>query len=208
MKVETFPLGPLETNSYLAVSGKEAVAVDAGGDPSAMVEYLNKHGLTLSQILITHLHCDHIYGVSALSQATGAPVLAGADDAYLMETELGRGGFMGLPMVRVFDWTPIREGEMILMGQPCKVLATPGHTLGSLSFFFPQGGAVFAGDLIFYRSIGRTDFPGGDMDALLDSVRQKIFTLPEDTAIYSGHGPATSVGAEQKHNPYFSEFAR
>jgi len=207
MQVETFALGPLETNSYLAVEGSSAVAVDAGGDPSPMLSFLKHHGLTLTHVLLTHLHFDHTYGAKALSDATGAPILAGGLDDYLLKSELGLGGFMGLPKIQLFEYSPITEGEIQLLGQPCRVLATPGHTLGSLSYHFPQAGVVFAGDLIFYRSIGRTDFPGGSLQTLLQSVRDKVFSLPADTAIYSGHGPETSVGDERLHNPHFSDFA-
>jgi glyoxylase-like metal-dependent hydrolase (beta-lactamase superfamily II) len=206
MKVEVFSLGPLETNSYLAVQGLEAVAVDAGGNPAPMLRHIEKNGLTLTHVLLTHLHFDHIYGAQALQEATGAPILASADDAYLLDSDLGQGGFMGFPKVKPFSYTPISEGEIELLGQPCHVLATPGHTLGSLSFYFPKAGVVFAGDLIFYRSIGRTDFAGGSLPSLLNSVTAKIFTLPDETVIYSGHSLETMVGDERLHNPHFSDF--
>ena len=208
MKVETFALGPLETNSYLAVEGSSALAVDAGGDPAPMLRFLKKHDLTLTHVLLTHMHFDHTYGAQALQEATGAPILAGAEDAYLLEGELGQGGFMGLPRIVPFEFTPLSQGEMEFLGQPCQVLATPGHSSGSLSYYFPKAGVVFAGDLIFYRSIGRTDFPGGSLQALLGAVTSKIFTLPDETVIYSGHGPETSVADERLHNPYFSDFAK
>ena len=203
MRVTTFALGPLETNCHVGDNGSQALAVDPGGDPAEVVEFLESQGLELSHILITHMHFDHIYGAAALAKATGAPVLAPAGDAYLLESELGRGGFMGFPLVDDFDWQPVTEGVYEFIGQPCHVLATPGHTPGSVSYWFPDAGCVFAGDLIFYRSIGRTDFPGGDMQTLLDSVREKIFSLPENTVVYAGHMLDTTVGAEKLHNPYF-----
>ena len=207
MRVETFSLGPIETNSYLAVEGSQAVAVDAGGDPAPMFRYLSSRSLTLTHILLTHLHFDHTYGAKALQTATGAAILAGAKDAYLLKTELGRGGFMEFPLVEQFDYTPADEGEIELLGQPCKVLATPGHSPGSLSYYFPRAGAVFSGDLIFHGSVGRTDFPGGSQETLLASVKEKIFTLAPVTIIYPGHGPETSASRERLHNPYFSDFA-
>jgi len=207
MIIETFALGPLETNSYLAVEGKSAVAVDVGGNPAPMLKYLERNGVALTHILLTHLHCDHIYGVAALQKATDAEVRAGSGDAYLMDTDLGRGGFMGLPMVQPFEYAPIEAGDFTLLGQPLAAYATPGHTLGSLSYHFPKSGVVFSGDVLFYRNIGRSDFPGGDHRTLIESVRTKLFTLPPDTVVYSGHGPETSVEDEKLHNPYFSEFA-
>lgn len=207
MEVETFALGPLQTNSYLAHHGTLAAAVDVGGNPAPMADFLRARGLSLTHILLTHLHCDHLYGVAELARITGAPVFASGADSGLMRTELGRGGFMGLPLVEPFEFSDVSPGEVVLAGRPCRILSTPGHSPGGLSAYFPEDGVVFVGDLLFYRSVGRTDFPGGDSDTLLAAVREKIFTLPADTMVYPGHGPATTVGAEQRHNPFFSEFA-
>ncbi len=207
MKVETFPLGPLQTNSFLACSGGLAAVCDVGGDPAPILAYLKKNSLTLTHILLTHLHCDHLYGVAALARATGAPVWGSGADRFLMDTELGGGGLMGLPLVAPFEFVDASPGEVEAAGRPCRILATPGHSPGGLSFYFPQDGVVFVGDLLFSRSVGRTDFPGGDHDQLLASVKEWIFTLPGDTAVYPGHGPATSVAQERRHNPFFSEFA-
>ena len=208
MDIKMFPLGPLETNCYVLVNDGKALAVDVGGDPAPVLDYLAQRGASLDTILLSHLHCDHLYGVAALARATGAKVWAGAEDAMLMETELGRGGLMGLPMVDGFDWAPVAPGEATIAGELCRVLATPGHSPGSRSFYFPGAGAVFVGDLLFYRSIGRTDFAGGDYDVLIRSVTTAIFTLPDNTVVYPGHGPATTVGDEKRHNPFFSEFAK
>ena len=208
MDIVSFPLGPLETNCYLAAADGKAVAVDVGGDPAPVLAHLQAHGLTLTAVCLTHLHCDHLYGVAALVRETGCKALAGAEDAMLMEMDLGRGGLMGLPLVDPFAWEPVAPGETTLLGQPCRVLATPGHSPGSRSFYFPEAGVVFVGDLLFYRSIGRTDFAGGDFDVLIKAVATQIFTLPDKTLVYPGHGPATTVGDEKRHNPFFSEFAR
>jgi glyoxylase-like metal-dependent hydrolase (beta-lactamase superfamily II) len=208
MDIKTFPLGPLETNCYVASVDGSAVAVDVGGDPAEVTDYLRAAGLTLQAILLTHLHCDHLYGVAALADTFGVKVLAGAEDAPLLESELGQGGFMGLPRVPLFSWEPVAPGSLSLLGQTCRVLATPGHSLGSRSYAFPESGVVFVGDLLFYRSIGRTDFAGGDFDSLIASVKTQIFTLPADTVVYPGHGLATTVADEQLANPYFTEFTR
>lgn len=208
MQVELFSLGPLETNSFLAIEGSRAIAVDVGGDPESMLAYLEQHGLTLTHILLTHLHFDHTFGAQALHAATGALILSGAGDAFLLNSELGRGGFMGFPEVPVFTFQPLAPGETTFLDQPCMVLETPGHTPGSLSFYFPRAGVVFSGDVVFYRSVGRSDFPGGSHKTLVESVREKIFTLPSETVIYCGHGLDTTVEQEMLHNPYFSDFSR
>jgi glyoxylase-like metal-dependent hydrolase (beta-lactamase superfamily II) len=206
MEIHTFPLGPLETNCYLVSNGDRAVAVDPGGDPAAVVRHLENNGLTLETVVLTHLHCDHLYGVQALAEATGAPVLASEKDRSLMDTEIGGGGLMGLPRVAPFEFQDLPPGERELAGLPCTVLPTPGHSGGSVSLYFPDRGAVLVGDLLFYRSIGRTDFPGGDLQTLQQSVKERIFTLPEDTEVYPGHGPTTRVGDEKRNNPFFTDY--
>jgi hydroxyacylglutathione hydrolase len=202
--VHTFALGPLETNCFLLVKDGSAVAVDPGGDPAEVLEAMKKGKLTLTHILNTHLHCDHIYGNKELSRATDAPILGSPKDEFLLSTEIGAGGFMGLPRVGGFEYQHLEPGESTFLGEPCTILSTPGHTPGSLSFHFPESGVVFVGDLLFYRSIGRSDFPGGSMETLLRTVRERIFTLPGETVVYPGHGPETTVGDEKLHNPFFA----
>ena len=185
------------------MEGREALVVDPGGDPTPILSLLQERKLTLTHIVDTHFHCDHIYGNAALHEATNAPILASPEDDSLLATELGGGGLMGLPMVEAFEYAPLLPGETTFLGQPCTVMATPGHSPGSLSLYFPQAKAVFVGDLIFYGSVGRTDFPGGDWETLVASVINNIFILPEDTVIYNGHGPETTVGQEKRTNPFF-----
>ena len=203
LKLRGFSLGALETNCYLLYNDKEAVAIDPGGDPGEVLDFLSQKKLKLSCILNTHLHFDHIQGNADLSSSTKAPIFAPKKDEFLMKTEVGGGGFMGFPRTPAFDFEPLDEGETMFLGSPCHILSTPGHTPGSLSFYFPEIEAVFVGDLIFFRSVGRTDFPGGDAQVLKRSAMEKIFTLPGNTVIYSGHGPESKVGDEKLHNPFF-----
>ncbi|MCJ2163583.1 MULTISPECIES: MBL fold metallo-hydrolase [unclassified Pseudodesulfovibrio] len=206
MHIETFPLGQLETNCYVLSNGQKAIAVDPGGNPAAVLAHLKAGGLTLTHILNTHLHFDHTAGNKALHDATGAPILANKKDASLLDTWLGKGGDMGLPLIAPYQWEHLEPGEITFAGAECRIFHTPGHSEGSLTFYFPEAGAAFVGDLIFYRSIGRTDFPGGDLDTLKASVKKHIFTLPPETRLLSGHGPETTVGDEQNHNPFFGGF--
>lgn len=204
MRIETLALGPLETNCYLVGDDARAIAIDPGSEPEAVLAALG--GRTLEAILATHFHFDHIQGIAGLVAATGAPVLADPREAPLLDTELGGGGLWGFPRTPAFPWTPLAAGETTFLGIPCRVLATPGHSPGGLSFYFPTLEAVFVGDLLFYRSVGRTDFPGSSAQVLERSVREQIFTLPEATRVYPGHGPSTTVGDEMRHNPFFSPF--
>ncbi|PKN08584.1 MAG: MBL fold metallo-hydrolase [Deltaproteobacteria bacterium HGW-Deltaproteobacteria-8] len=203
MHIESFNLGPLETNCHVLSHLGQAVVVDPGGEPSEVLEHLRAQKLTCTHILVTHLHFDHIYGCAALARATGAPVLTPAGDAALMRSELGAGGMFGFPRVEPFESSPAPEGPATFAGLECLCLATPGHSPGSVSYYFPQANAAFVGDLIFYRSVGRTDFPGGSSATLKRSVEEKIFTLPGETVLYSGHGLETSVDSERTHNPFF-----
>ena len=206
MPVATFPLGPLETNSYLLHNADQAVAVDVGGDPAPMLDYLRKHKLALAAICITHRHFDHLYGVAPLEQATDAPVYVPKGDDSLAGTESSQGGLWGFPPVPPFSCRPMPEGEVSFGGMDCRVLNTPGHTPGGVSLYFPGEGVVFTGDALFYRSVGRTDFPGGDHATLLHSVREVLFKLPDATRVFPGHGPATSIGDEKLNNPFCGDF--
>ncbi len=206
--VHTFPLGPLQTNCFVAVSGNRALAIDPGGDPAEVVKFLQTRSLRLEAIVNTHFHFDHILGNTALQEATGAQIFGPAEDDSLLQAQVGGGGgMMGFPEVPAFEYEPLKPGEREWLGERCEILHTPGHTPGSVSLYFPDSKVLFGGDLIFQGSIGRTDFPGGSMEALLQGVKEKVFTLPEDTVIYPGHGPQTTVQTEKRSNPFFREGA-
>ena len=205
--IETFPLGPLGTNSYLVHRDGEALAIDVGGDPAPVTAFLQAKGLKLLAILVTHQHFDHLYGVHALQEATSAPCFVPAGDGAIADTEAARCGIWGMPPVPAFESQPLPEGTMQLGGFSFAILKTPGHTPGGVSFHFPEARSVFTGDSLFYRSMGRTDFPGGDHQTLMQSIRSTLFSLPADTAAYPGHGPATTVGDERLNNPFIGEFA-
>lgn len=202
MRIHTFPLGPLETNCYLLVEGEEAVAVDPGGNPATVVRYLDAHKLKLAAILVTHSHFDHVLGVAALAKETGAPVYANSRDDFMLRPAPGSGVGYGMPDTEPFENADMDEGEINLMGLTCKVLATPGHSPGSLSYYFPAANAVFGGDVLFHRSVGRSDLPGGDANTLRETIRKKLFTLPGETVVYPGHGPSTTVSGEMRGNPF------
>lgn len=209
MSVFVFPLGPLSTNSHLlASSDGKAVAIDVGGDPEPMLAHIREHGLVLTDILLTHLHFDHTYGVAALAKATGATVRIPPHDRCLLQDESGRGGMWGFPLVPEYDGQDLEKGDHVFAGMRCTVLDTPGHTPGGVSLHFPDEGCVFSGDALFRRSIGRTDFPGGDHELLLRSLRMLLESLPGDLTVYPGHGPTTTIGEEKLSNPFCGDFAQ
>ncbi len=202
MRISTFPLGPLETNCYLIDNEEEAVVIDPGGDPQAILDFLAEQNLGLTHVLCTHLHFDHTYGIAKLQSKADVLVYASLHDAYMLESELGRGGLWGMPTVPPYTFTNVLPGPLTLLGVPCQVLSTPGHTPGGLSFYFPKQHAVFVGDTLFFHSIGRTDFPGGDAPTLQQSIRTQLYTLPKTVTVYAGHGPETSIDNEMKNNPF------
>lgn len=199
MELAEFALGPLETNCFLLHDDKKAAAIDVGGDPEEMLDYLNRRGLTLTHILLTHLHFDHVLGAGTLQEVTQARTLCNERDLPLLRGQNFSGMF---PPIASFTQENLDEGPLKLLGQNCSVLATPGHTPGSLSYYFPDMGLFFGGDVLFARSVGRTDLQGGDTRLLMRSIKEKIYTLPESTRVYPGHGPATSVGEEKRANPF------
>ncbi len=204
IEVKDFQLGPIQTNCFLISKGNEAIVVDPGGDPESVVKYIQSKGLNLMYILNTHFHFDHILGNKPLQKSTGATILASPEDDALLQAQVeGGSGMMGFPPVEKFDYEPLYPGEQTFLDERCQVLSTPGHSPGSLSFYFPDSGKIFSGDLIFPRAVGRTDLPGGSMETLKKSVQEKVFVLPADTEIYSGHGPVTTVQEEKRFNPFF-----
>lgn len=207
MHVNSFPLGPLGTNSYILDNGIEALAIDVGGDPADMLAFLSRNNLKLLAILITHRHFDHLYGVAALQKVLDVPCYLPSGEDVLRDSEAAQGGIWGMPMVPPFSETSLSEGSTRIGSFEITVLNTPGHTPGSVSYYIREAGCVFTGDALFYRSVGRTDFPMGDHQKLLASIRENLFTLPPETIVYPGHGPQSSIGDERQHNPFVGDFA-
>lgn len=205
MDIVTFSDWSFGSNTYLAVNEetKEAVLIDAGIDGSKVLDYLESNGLELKAVLLTHGHPDHLAGLKEVADATGVPCYMhprDSDIAKVIPPAFLR--MMGLDSLELPDeLLPLEDGqELELGGMSFKVLHTPGHSEGSVCFL--TDGVLFAGDLVFHGSIGRTDFPGGSMNTLLRSVKEKVFTLPDDTRILPGHMDATVVGWERKTNPF------
>jgi glyoxylase-like metal-dependent hydrolase (beta-lactamase superfamily II) len=201
MQFAQFVLGFVSTNCYLMHNRKEAVVFDPGGEPGEILTYIKNNNLKLTHIFNTHMHFDHVFGNRALSAATGAPVLANSRDDYLVSSDSSTAAF-GVPPIPKFTYANIDAGEMVVLDTPMQILSTPGHTPGSLSFYLPEHGKLFSGDVLFYRAVGRTDFEGGDTRTLLTSIKEKLYTLPDDTIVYAGHELATTIGGEKKYNPY------
>ncbi len=206
MFIETIVVGPLQVNCYLVgcEQSREAAVIDPGDDVERILTGLERAGMKASCIINTHEHFDHVGGNKSLHDATGAPILAHHASAAEITRISSRALLWGM---RAEDSPPpdrlLGDGDLVRIGESVvlKVMETPGHSPGSISLV--GDGAAFVGDLIFAGSIGRTDFPGGDYATLIRSAREKIFPLGDDVVLYSGHGPATSVGRERATNPFF-----
>jgi hydroxyacylglutathione hydrolase len=203
--VETLPVGPLETNCYLVgcETTRVGAVVDPGGDAPDILAAIEQRKLTLRYILLTHAHFDHMGGVADLVEATHAPVALHPDDLPILRAKGGAGMFGIFVRPSPEPDMMLAEGQVIEVGTlRLHVLHTPGHTPGHVTFHEPTARAAFDGDVLFMQGIGRTDFPGSSYRQLMDSIRNKLFTLPDDTTIYPGHGPATTVGDEKQSNPF------
>ena len=207
MILKTLVVSPLQVNCYIVgcEQTKEVAVIDPGDNVDSILMALADQQLKVQYIINTHEHFDHVGGNKRLKEVTGALLLAHAQANNEITNISSRAAVWGM---QAEDSPPadrlLEEGDQVDVGETLslQVLYTPGHSLGSISLV--TDGAVFVGDLIFSGSIGRTDFPGGDYQTLIDSVRKKIFTLDNDTIIYPGHGPATTVGREKLSNPFFN----
>ncbi len=209
LKVETFVLGPLENNTYLLTdeNSNEAIIIDPSIPSRKVLEAIRGNGLALKYILITHAHFDHVGGAEWLkNQFKEKPqiILHKSD----LDLWLAGGGAKDFG----FDFDAgeqpdvlIEQDQVLQLGEmQTKVLQTPGHTPGHVTFYFPEGQIAFCGDLIFYHGIGRTDLRYGDETNLYSSITEKIFSLPDTTILYPGHGPSTTVGEEEENNPFLT----
>ncbi len=197
-------LGDLGTNCYIIgdPDSQEAFVIDPDDGP-AVVDTLKERGLTCVGILLTHGHSDHIHGVQTLMDTYGAPVYIHEQDLpCLYDPQVNLSALHGRP-VTITGGTikTVKDGQHIGSGKmDFQVLETPGHTVGGVCYYMAP--AVFVGDTLFRESVGRTDFPGGNFETLVQSIRTKLFTLPDQTMAYPGHGPETQIAFEKETNPY------
>ncbi len=198
MIIKTFISGPIDANNYLLIDGNEAVLIDCSGVKQEILNELE--GKTLKYILLTHGHFDHVLGVNGMREKTGAKVLVNKNDVERMEESAHIMQTFGVPNVD----TPqadefVNDGDELFFGNTkIKVIATPGHTQGCVCYMID--GKLFSGDTLFRNSVGRCDLPGGDFSKLKNSVQDILFKLDENTTVYPGHGPETSIGYEKQYN--------
>ncbi|MDR1678337.1 MAG: MBL fold metallo-hydrolase [Prevotellaceae bacterium] len=211
MHIKTFIFNPVQENTYLLYDETgECAIIDAGclfpQEENALADFIGQHNLSLKHVLNTHLHFDHAFGNAFLAKKYGILPEAHDADEFLLPSIKDMVKRFGLD----FDIEPqqpgkhLAEGDTVRFGNTeLKVIHTPGHSPGGLCFYCKKDGVLFSGDTLFLESIGRSDLPGGNYDALIDSITKKLLTLPPDTVVYPGHDETTTIGHEKRFNPYF-----
>lgn len=206
MILKTLVVGRLGTNCYLVGCDqtRQAVAIDPGGEAHAILTAAQDEGLTIGQIVLTHFHFDHNEGVADLQRATGASLaLHRADAPLLAHPPAIFRLYSPATAERLTVDRQLEEDDAITVGAlTLSVLHTPGHSPGGISLWQAEAQAVFCGDTLFYEGLGRTDFPGCNHATLVRSIVQRLLTLPDETRVYPGHGPATTIGHERRRNPW------
>jgi hydroxyacylglutathione hydrolase len=203
---EILPVGPLQCNCSIIGDevSREAMVVDPGDDIADILAILQKHVLTVKQIVITHAHIDHVGGAMKLREATGAPILLNQNDYALLKMLDVQAAWIGVrsPGKVEIDQS-IGENETVQAGSLlASVMHTPGHTEGSICLYFPAEKKLIAGDTLFAGSVGRTDLPGGSFEKIIQSLQEKVLSLPDETVVVPGHGPLTTIGEERESNPF------
>jgi hydroxyacylglutathione hydrolase len=205
--LETFPVGPLQCNCTILADpvSREAVIIDPGDEPGRILRALEAEKLRPVALLHTHAHLDHITGSRAVQEATNAPIRLHPDDRPLYDALPEQAAFFGFRAEKpAAPGAPLTDGEIVRFGPySLRAVHTPGHTPGSTCFVL-EGDTprLFSGDTLFRRSIGRTDLWGGDTDAILESIRGRLFTLSGETPVVCGHGPDTTIDEERRLNPF------
>ena len=212
---EILPVGLLQCNCSVVgdPETREAIVIDPGDEVECILEIIARHDLKVRLILNTHAHIDHVGGLHAMRQATGAPVLMHPDDLELYRRLEIQASWLGMRVPEMVEVDgALREGDVVRWGRhQARVMHTPGHTRGSVCLYVPanaapgrspEPGTLFAGDTLFAGGIGRTDLWGGSFEDILRSIENKLLALPDDTLVYPGHGEPTTIGQERELNPF------
>ena len=205
LKIGRMVIGSVQTNCYFVYreGSNDVIFFDPADKGDYIYETLKEKDLRVKGILLTHAHFDHIWGCNRLRELSGAPLYAYEAEKVLCEDAVTNvSEQVGRPYTVIPD-RYLKDGEEItIAGITCRVIATPGHTVGSCCYYFEEAGILIAGDTLFEESVGRTDLATGSMSELTRSVKDKLFTLPDDTKVYPGHGDSTTIGHEKQYNPF------
>lgn len=213
LKIKQFAFNPFQVSTFVVYDpdSLDAIVVDPGMTSAAenkrLDSFIAENKLKVQQVVNTHLHLDHCFGDNYVRDKYGVKVAANVEDAPLGSSIATQASSFGIhldgPSEAVVIDVPLKEGDVVKVGNnDLQVLHVPGHSKGSIVLYSPQGKFAIVGDVLFQGSIGRTDLPGGDHATLVNGIRKKLFSLPDETLVLPGHGPMTSIGAEKASNPY------
>jgi len=209
MILHMLEVGPLMGNCFILGDEKtrEAIVIDPGDEPDRIVLTMGKDKLTAKTILLTHAHVDHVGGLKTLKDSTKAQLIMHKADAFLLKAAPMQALAFGVrPFISPKPEKFVDEGDIVSCGPiKLKVIHTPGHSPGGVCYYIEDEKKVFVGDTLFAGSIGRTDLPGGDYEALMSSIRDKLIPLGDDVEVFCGHGPPTTIGQERRYNPFLNE---
>jgi hydroxyacylglutathione hydrolase len=211
LKIQQFTFSPVQENTYVIFNEKGACAIIDPGcyfepEYKELTDFIDKNNLVPKCLLNTHCHLDHVFGNKRIAELYDLHLQMHPDEKKLFDYAPVSGEMWGLPF-KNYEGPVIyfSEGDRIsLDNDELEILLTPGHSPGSVSFYNEEEKFVISGDVLFKSGIGRTDLPGGDFDTLIASIRNKLFTLPDDVVVYSGHGPETTIGEEKRSNPFLA----
>lgn len=209
LTIEKFTFSPVQENTYVVYNEQgDCCIIDPGcyfgNERQELKAFIEENRLTPTYLLNTHCHLDHVFGNKFVHDTWGLTLHLHEKDKVVLDHAPTSGLKWGLPFDQYEgDLIYLREGDTIRLGNDqLNILFTPGHSPGSISFYCAAQHFILSGDVLFQRSIGRTDLPGGDFDTLAQSIRSQLYTLPDETVVYSGHGDETTIGAEKIHNPF------
>ena len=209
LKIQQFTFNPVQENTYVIFNDKGACAIiDPGcyfdNEYKELTDFIDKNELLPKCLLNTHCHLDHVFGNRRIAETYNLTLQMHPKEKKLFDYAPTSGEMWGLPFKNYEgEIIYINEGDKIAIGEDeLDIILTPGHSPGSISFYYKEGGILVSGDVLFRAGIGRTDLPGGSFDTLISSIRSKLFTLPDNVIVYSGHGPATTIGEEKTGNPF------
>lgn len=205
MQIKCFDTGPIQTNTFIVSKGNEALIVDPAALTRAMADYIEKNSLAVKYILLTHGHFDHLLGVNEVKEKYNAKVIIGINEAEMVNDASKNGSAKWtIPLGEIKIDKYVSEGDEIkLSDSTFKVIETPGHSKGGVSYYSGEENVLFSGDTLFAGSIGRTDLYGGNMEEIRNSIVNKLYRLPDNTIVYPGHSLMTSIGEEKINNGYF-----
>jgi len=209
LKIKSFVFSPIQENTYLLYNEfNQCAIIDPGcyfdAEKDELVGFIQKSGLQPQMLLNTHCHLDHVFGNKFIADTYGLTLQLHEKEKAVLQFAPTSGLMYNMPFDNYTgSFLTLKEGDSIQLGDDeLKVIEAPGHSPGHICFYCASQNFIISGDVLFYRSIGRTDLPGGNHQTLLSSIRQKLFVLPDETLVYSGHGPATTIGDEKRENPF------